>query len=83
MARKIDWTAEARADIRALDRPTAMRIFDGIYRYWSTAEGDVKALQGKHAGKFRLRLGDYRVFFKPTGEILRILNVRHRSEAYR
>ncbi|MBI5283010.1 MAG: type II toxin-antitoxin system RelE/ParE family toxin [Candidatus Solibacter usitatus] len=43
----------------------------------------MKTLHGKHAGAFRLRIGDYRIFFKPTGEILRILNVRHRSEAYR
>lgn len=83
MARRIDWTEEARADIRSLDRTTAMRIFDGIHRYSISAEGDVKALQGRHSGKFRLRLGDYRVFFKPSGEILRILNVKHRSEAYR
>ncbi|WP_394766741.1 type II toxin-antitoxin system RelE/ParE family toxin [uncultured Paludibaculum sp.] len=40
-------------------------------------------MQGKHAGTFRLRLGDYRVLFKPTGEVLRILHVKHRSEAYR
>jgi len=31
MARSIEWTDKARADIRALDRATAMRIFDGLY----------------------------------------------------
>jgi mRNA-degrading endonuclease RelE of RelBE toxin-antitoxin system len=58
MALHIDWTDEARADIRALDRSTAMRIFEGLHRYALTGEGDVKKLQGKHAGKLRLRLGD-------------------------
>jgi hypothetical protein len=33
MALSIEWTDEARADIRALDRTTAMHIFDGPYHY--------------------------------------------------
>jgi mRNA-degrading endonuclease RelE of RelBE toxin-antitoxin system len=83
MALSIEWTDEARADIRALDRTTAMRIFDGLYRYAVTGVGDVKTLQGKHAGKLRLRLGDHRVFFSSGGKLLRILAVKNRGEAYR
>jgi mRNA interferase RelE/StbE len=82
MALKIEWTDEARADIRAIDRPTAMRLFEGLHRYALTGQGDVKALQGKYAGKLRLRLGDYRLFFSAQGQILRILAIKHRSEAY-
>ena len=83
MALSIEWTDEARGDIRALDRTAAMRVFDGLYRYTATGVGDVKALQGKHAGKLRLRLGDYRVFFTSGGKLLRILAVKKRGEAYR
>lgn len=83
MARKIDWTGEARDDVRALDRSAAMRIFEGLHRYALFGEGDVKALRGKHAGKLRLRLGDFRIFFRPDGQILRILAVRSRRDAYR
>ena len=83
MRRRIEWTAEAQADVRALDRETALRIFDGLYRYAVSGEGDVKALQGKHTSKLRLRVGDHRVVFRPSGEILRVLNVKHRSQAYR
>ena len=83
MALSIEWTEEARGDIRALHRTTAMRIFDGMYRFAVTGVGDVRALQGKHAGKLRLRLGDYRVFFTSGGKLLRILAVRNRGEAYR
>jgi mRNA-degrading endonuclease RelE of RelBE toxin-antitoxin system len=83
MALSIEWTDEARSDIRALDRATAMRIFDGLYHYATTGVGDVKALKGRHTGKLRLRLGDHRVFFNSGGKILRILAVRNRSEAYR
>ena len=60
-----------------------MRIFDGLYRYVLTGEGDVKTLKGKHAGKLRLRLGDYRIVFKQSGEILLIMRVKNRREAYR
>ena len=83
MALKIDWTGEARADIRALDRATAMRIFEALHHYALTGQGDVKLLQGKHAGKLRLRTGAYRIFFTIAGGTLRILALKHRSEAYR
>ena len=83
MALRITWSDEARADIRSLDRPTAMKIFEGVVRYARTGEGRVKPLKGEHAGKVRLRIGDYRVFFKEPGEILHILRVRNRREAYR
>ncbi|MGA2596836.1 MAG: hypothetical protein ABSH09_07560 [Bryobacteraceae bacterium] len=83
MALSIEWTDETRADIRTLDRATAMRLFDGLYHYAVTGIGDVKLLQGKHSGKLRLRLGGYRVFFSSNGKILRILAVRNRADAYR
>jgi mRNA-degrading endonuclease RelE of RelBE toxin-antitoxin system len=59
-----------------------MRLFDGLCHYEVTGIGDVKLLKGKHSGKLRLRLGDYRVFFKSDGKLLRILAVKNRSEAY-
>jgi mRNA interferase RelE/StbE len=82
MALSIEWTAEARADIRALDRATAMRTFNSLNHYAVTGLGDVKSLKGKHKGKLRLRVGDYRVVFTASGKVLRITAVKHRSEAY-
>jgi mRNA-degrading endonuclease RelE of RelBE toxin-antitoxin system len=52
---KIVWSDEARADIRSLDRDTAMRIFEGVHRYATTKEGSVKILKGVHAGILRVR----------------------------
>lgn len=80
---KIGWRDEARADVRALDRATAMRIFDGLLRFARTGSGDLTALQGDLAGAYRLRLGDYRVLFKLEGEVIQVFGVRHRSRAYR
>jgi mRNA interferase RelE/StbE len=80
---RIEWLDEATADVRALDQPTAMRIFEGILRFARTGSGDVNALHGDMAGAFRLRLGDYRVLFNLADDSMRIFGVRHRSEAYR
>ena len=83
MAQRIHWSDDAKADIRAFDRITALRILNGLTRFISTGEGDVRALSGEFAGQLRLRLGDYRVIFTRSSEILHILRVRNRREAYR
>jgi mRNA interferase RelE/StbE len=80
---RIEWLDDAKADVRALDQPTAMRLFEGILRFARTGAGDVNTLHGDLAGAFRLRLGDYRVLFNLEEEVMRIFGVRHRSKAYR
>ena len=81
--KKILWSEGARADIRALDRETAMRIFAALLRFAESGEGNVKKLQGT-SGELRLRVGNYRVRFTEEPEdILRIHTVRHRKDAYR
>jgi mRNA-degrading endonuclease RelE of RelBE toxin-antitoxin system len=80
---RIEWLAEAGADVRRLDRPTAMRIFDGVLHYARTGGGDIEPLHGELVGGFRLRVGDYRVLFTLVDNAMRIFGVRHRREAYR
>jgi hypothetical protein len=36
---RIEWLDEANADVRRLDRPAAMRIFDGVLHYARTGGG--------------------------------------------
>src|SRR5437879_4898963 len=38
-AYRIEWLGEAKADVRASDQPTAMRIFEGILRLRAPAPG--------------------------------------------
>jgi len=76
------WSEAARADIRGLDRASALKLLESFNRYLITGEGDVKQLRGKE-NEFRLRLGAYRLCFTPEGDLLRIHWVRHRREAYR
>ena len=80
---RIDWLDEAKADVRRLDRATAMRVFEGILHYARTGGGNIEPLHGEMTGAFRLRLGDSRVLFSLQDDAMRIFGVRHRSQAYR
>jgi mRNA-degrading endonuclease RelE of RelBE toxin-antitoxin system len=83
MAKKIAWTAQAKADVRAIDRRTALRLLHGLARFALAEEGDVCRLQDVEPPEFRLRLGDYRVRFRQLNDSIEIVRVLHRSEAYR
>jgi len=79
----IIWSTEARADLRAIDRETAMQILYCLTRYQKSRAGGVKKLKPPLTG-FRLRCGDYRVFFELKNEnAIEITGVRNRREAYR
>jgi mRNA-degrading endonuclease RelE of RelBE toxin-antitoxin system len=79
----VAWSPEARADLRAINRETAIQILHCVDRYLSNRSGDVKKLKPPRTG-FRLRCGDYRVFFDLKGEnTIEITGVRNRREAYR
>ena len=81
--KKIVWSEPARADIRRLDRETAMRVFTALHRFSDTGSGDVRRLKGERE-EFRLRVGDWRVrFTEEAKDTLHIHSVRHRSAAYR
>jgi mRNA interferase RelE/StbE len=81
--KRIEWTDQAKADVRKLDKPTAMRVLHGLHRFVESGAGDLKALQGD-AEELRLRIGDYRLFFVyTTDEAIEVRHVRHRREAYR
>jgi mRNA-degrading endonuclease RelE of RelBE toxin-antitoxin system len=81
--RTVIWSPEARADLRSINRETALQILRVIDRYLSTGAGDVKKLRPPRH-EFRLRVGDYRVLFLPKDEpTIDVLRVLHRREAYR
>lgn len=67
--KRIAWTDQAKADIRSLDKPTAMRIPSALHRFAVSGAGDLKMLQGG-IEELRLRTGD---------DAIEIRRVRHRS----
>ncbi|HYA16220.1 MAG TPA: type II toxin-antitoxin system RelE/ParE family toxin [Bryobacteraceae bacterium] len=77
------WDGRSQEQLLAIDRETALAILHAIDDYLTDGSGDVKRLRPPRH-ELRLRVGDYRVFFPGTGpRAIRILAVKHRSEAYR
>ena len=66
------------------DKKSAKMILDAIEKYASNPEGkyDVKSLKGAFGNFKRLRIGNYRVIFDEDGNIVSIIEIKHRQEAY-
>ena len=81
--KRIVFSEEAKADIRAVPQHIAMNILTAIHRLAESGAGRVKTRQDKR-GEKRLRVGDYRVrFTEEHPETLRIHTVKNRKDAYR
>jgi hypothetical protein len=83
MHKRIEWTPQARADVRRIDRPTALSLLEGLADYVLTGHGDVECLTDIEPRELRLRLGDFRIRFYDLGDAFLILRVLNRREAYR
>ena len=84
MKRTVAWSERAQADMRAIDRQSAIGILRAIDNWLTTKKGDVVRLRTPLSG-LRLRVGDWRVFFKPLDAewSIEVTAVVHRSKAYR
>jgi mRNA-degrading endonuclease RelE of RelBE toxin-antitoxin system len=81
--RRIIFSEEAKADLRAIPQHIALNILHAIHRLAESGTGRVKALQDED-GELRLRVGDHRVRFTlEHPNILRIHTVKNRKDAYR
>ncbi len=82
--KRIRFSDQAKADIRAIPQPVAMNILTAIHRLAETGAGRVKKLAGIDPPEFRLRVGNFRVFFgeEPAGTI-HVRAVKDRKNAYR
>ena len=83
MAKRVIWSTEARADLRVIDRETALRLLKALARFLKTEAGDVKQLEGYDPPLRLLRIGAYRIIFHRGDDAIEIARVRHRSEVYR
>lgn len=84
---KLVYTEPALKDLAGLDKQVAKRIVDKLMFFSSQTEvkSFSKALTG-FPGRFRLRIGTYRVIFRvdSSGEIqiLMVLRIKHRKDIY-
>jgi mRNA interferase RelE/StbE len=83
-AKRVIISDEARADIRAIDRDTALRLLKALARFLEAEAGDIKQLRGFDPPQYRLRVGDWRIIFrKGERETIEVVRVKNRREAYR
>jgi len=83
MGKRVAFTDQAKADIRAIPQPIAIQILRTLSRFLESDEGNVKVLQGFDPPLYRLRTQDHRVLFRDLGEYIEVTRVRNRKEAYR
>lgn len=78
--KRIIFSEEAKADIRAIPQHIAMNILTAIHRLAEHGSGRIKELKGKE-GEKRLRVGDHRVRFTPDRRAPRDSAYPHRQES--
>ena len=88
MARSIDWSKQAKSDLKKLPKRDADRVRRSVMRPAATEQGSVERLKGFDPPEYRLRVGDWRVRFcyEAVGAVksgISVVRVLHRREAYR
>lgn len=82
--KQITYHSDALKALSRMPTNTARRIRSKIEQYATdpaSLANNVKALKGGN-GLLRLRVGDWRVIFTETGEVLAILTIAPRGGAY-
>ena len=82
----LEISAKARADLRRLDPTIRARVYNTLMQLQETCDDRPhKALQGRHSGKFSLRVAKhYRIIYtfnRQTREIT-VSRIGHRSKIY-
>jgi mRNA interferase RelE/StbE len=82
--KRFTFTAEARADLRRIERDQALLILKALTRFAAEGTGDIKKLVDDASERYRFRVGDWRVFFRfEENETLHVVHVENRRDAYR
>jgi len=78
---KFNFSNDAMKAIGKLDVYTAGRVIKGIIGL--PGKGDIKPLSGKHAGQFRLRIGDWRIIYTVENKDVFVGYILPRGDAYK
>ena len=79
---RLSYTERAIRDLEALSPDVRQRIVEGVERFAASGAGDVRALKGQWRGRYRLRVGTWRVVFLTNRDMV-VLRVLHRGQVYR
>jgi mRNA interferase RelE/StbE len=67
-------------DLRKIPKEFAERILRRVDAFAAGAPADVKKLVGQD--EYRMRIGDYRIIFQQEADLISVLRVVHRKDAY-
>ncbi len=73
---------EALAQLREMPKEQRRRIGQRLDALQHGLQGDVRKLAGQ-VGKYRLRVGDYRILFALEKDLIFVHQVKDRKDAYR
>ena len=85
---RIEYSRTAAKALQRMDRALRIRMRDAIEGLTQTSpKGDIKPMEGKPAGHYRLRVGGYRVIYRYDHDgvmtVLYILDVGPRGDIYK
>ena len=85
---RIEYTKAAVKTIMKLDKPEKQRIREAIEGLAETPQrGDIKPMEGKPEGRYRLRVGSYRVIFRYDNDgamvVICVLDIGPRGDIYK
>ena len=83
MTRLLVYRPAAQRELAHMDRSEAKRIIHALEAFAADGRGDIKALKGALKGRYRLRVGKWRVFFSldQPGSVV-VTDVDNRGQAY-
>jgi mRNA interferase RelE/StbE len=82
MMYNLEWKEHALQNLEKLENSISRRIIKKIEELSENPfSKDIKRLKGRN--EFRLRVGDYRVFFSIEQNTIQILKVGHRKNIYK
>jgi len=81
--KRIRFEPNVPAEVRSIERQTALQILTALHRYAEIGVGSVKPLSGEFDGLLRLRVGNYRILFDETEDTITVHRVLDRKDAYR
>jgi mRNA interferase RelE/StbE len=84
---RLEYRSDAEKAIERLDKGTRLRVLSALERLARDprAASNVKALVGSLGGRYRLRVGDYRVVYELIDGrlVVLVIDIAHRREVYR
>ncbi len=83
----IEFLPSAKKELKKLDFVIQKQVKEKIVLLATDPDklkNNIKALKGEYSGKFRLRIGSYRVVFQIVEEqvVIIIIRIGHRKEVY-